>query len=395
MHRLERLGKRQAWRVRVAPPVVLVALLVMPAAAPAAAPSGAPKGTPGFDNGPHLGINDPAKRAAIREKLNRSTYETIPFFEDSFTYRGTRYPYQMVGHAPSEPGTTRVQAVVIPIDLTFQDARISNPELSGSSKAAKVVASPVLQSTTWPSTIDTTQYADAQRRAEFWNVLKNRSAYHTLLGTQVHETVPLTVPAAEGDVEDTNGDGIPHGYVNEEWWVGQLQGLLRSLRLSPQEFPIFVTYDMLAGLAAGYHEAVFFERPNGKIEIFTYAWGSWYDPRWFVGFGLPENFGRDVMGLGHEAAEWSNDPFTDNLVPEWSFSIPPVFSNLCSNVLEVGDPLENQELPGPFEIPLDGFTYHLQDEAFFSYFARQSPSEGFGGKYSLFGDLTSYSEPCS
>ena len=71
--------------------------------------------------------------------------------------------------------------------------------------------------------------------------------------------MPLTVPAAEGDVEDTNGYGIPHGYVNEEWWVGQLQGLLRSLRLNPQEFPIFVTYDMLAGLTAGYHEAVFFE----------------------------------------------------------------------------------------------------------------------------------------
>ena len=56
--------------------------------------------------------------------------------------------------------------------------------------------------------------------------------------------------------------------------------------------------------------------------------------------------------------------------------------------------MENQELPGPFEFNLNGFTYHLQDEAFFSYFARQSPSEGFGGKYSLFGDLTSYSKPC-
>jgi hypothetical protein len=72
-----------------------------------------------------------------------------------------------------------------------------------------------------------------------------------------------------------------------------------------------------------------------------------------------------------------------------------VFSNLCSNLLEVGDPLENQELPGPFEIPLNGFTYHLQDEAFFSWFARQSPSEGYGGLYSFFGDFTTFSSPCS
>jgi hypothetical protein len=394
MNGLGRLGKGRALGLGIVVSVFL-AVSVAPEAAPAAVPSRAPKGMPGFDNAPRLAINAPAKRAATREKLNRSTYETIPFFEDSFTSGGTTYPYQMVGNAPSRPGTTRVQAVVIPIDLTFQDARIANPELSGSSKAAKVVASPIFQSARWPSTGDITQYADAQRRAEFWNVLKNRSAYHMLLGTQVHQTVRLTVPTADGDVEDTNGDGIPHGYVDEEWWVGQLQGLLRSLRLSPREFPVFVTYDMLAGLDAGYHEAVFFERPNGKLEIFTYAWGSWYDPRWFAGFGLPENFARDVMGLGHEAAEWSNDPFLDNVVPEWRFSIPPVFSNVCSNLLEVGDPLETQELPGPFPIPLNGFTYHLQDLAFLSYFARQSPSEGFGGKYSLFGDFTSYSEPCS
>jgi hypothetical protein len=226
-------------------------------------------------------------------------------------------------------------------------------------------------------------------------VLKNRGAYHTLLGTQMHDTVHLTVPAADGDVEDTNGDGIPHGYVNPEWWVQQLQGLLGSLRLSPEQFPIFVTYNMLAGLTAGYHEAVAVPRATGKYAIFTYAWASWYDPRWFIGFGLPPDFARDVFALGHEAAEWSNDPFVDNIVPEWSFSIPPVFVNECSNLLEVGDPLETQELPGPFPVALNGFTYHVQDEAFFSWFARQNPSEGYGGKYSLFGDLTTYSSPCS
>lgn len=33
----------------------------------------------------------------------------------------------------------------------------------------------------------------------------------------------------------------------------------------------------------------------------------------------------------------------------------------------------------------NGFTYHVQDLAFFSWFYRQSPSIGLGGVYSLFG----------
>jgi hypothetical protein len=38
--------------------------------------------------------------------------------------------------------------------------------------------------------------------------------------------------------------------------------------------------------------------------------------------------------------------------------------------------------------------YHLQDEAFLSWFARQSPSTAIGGQYSYLGTLTAPAASC-
>ena len=43
---------------------------------------------------------------------------------------------------------------------------------------------------------------------------------------------------------------------------------------------------------------------------------------------------------------------------------------------------------------LHGLTYHLQDAAFLSWFARQSPSIGYGGRYTFLGTFTTPSPPC-
>jgi hypothetical protein len=131
-------------------------------------------------------------------------------------------------------------------------------------------------------------------------------------------------------------------------------------------------------------------QPNGKLAISTYVWASWMDPGWFTFVGLGPYVGADVDVLSHEMNEWINDPFLTNIVPAWSYSVPPLISNACSNLLETGDPLELVNSP----VPLNGFTYHLQDAAFFSYFARQSPSIGYQGRYTFLGTLPSYSTPC-
>ena len=339
----------------------------------------------------HLIAGDSATQAAMRDKLNRSTYSTVPFWGSSFDSGGATYPFFMVGRSPSHPGTTVVPTVLIPIDLTFQDNESSlSSQLDGSVNVPAILHSPIFQAATFAVTGDTTQYADAMTRAEWSNVLKNVQSHHVLLGAPtVLPTVQLTVPTGSGVLEDPGG--IPHGLINSDsWWSDQIISVLSTLNISPEVLPIFVTYDMAAGLDSGFHGALGVPQPNGKIAISTYAWASWMDPGWFTFAGLGQFVGADVDVLSHEVNEWVNDPFLTNVVPDWSYSVPPIIFNACSNLLETGDPLELVNFP----LTVGGFTYHLQDAAFFSWFARQSPSLGYQGMYTYLGTFTSYSTPC-
>jgi hypothetical protein len=345
-----------------------------------------------FSTAGHLIEGDSATQAAMRDKLNRSTFSTVPFWASAFDSSGSTYPFFMVGRPPSHPGTTVVPTVLIPIDLTFQDNLSSlSPQLDGSVNVPAILNSPVFQAATFTATGDTTQYADAVTRAEWSNDPETAQNHHVLLGTPtVLPTVELTVPAGAGALENP-GDGIPHGIISSDsWWTGQITSLISTLNISPEVLPIFVTYDMTAGLDVGFHGALGVPQPNGKLAISTYAWASWMDPGWFTFVGLGQYVGADVDVLSHEVNEWVNDPFLSNIVPDWSFSTPPLIFNACSNLLETGDPLELVNFP----VPLNGFTYHLQDAAFFSYFARQSPSVGYQGRYTFLGTLPGYSAPC-
>jgi hypothetical protein len=366
----------------------------LPRTATSAAPSGGDLSlvySTGLSAG-RLIEGDSATQAAIRDKLNRSTYSTVPFWASAFDSGGTTYPFFMVGNTPSHPGTTVIPTELIPIDLTFQDNRSSlSPQLDGSVNVPGILHSPVFQAATYAATGDTTQYADAVTRAEWWNVQKNVQSHHVLLGAPtVLPAVQLTVPTGSGDLENP-GDGIPHGIIySDSWWSDQITALVSTLNISPEVLPIFVTYDMTAGLDVGFHGALGVPQPNGKLALSTYVWASWMDPGWFSFVGLSQYVGADVDVLSHEVNEWINDPFLSNIVPDWSYSVPPLISSACSDLLETGDPLELVNFP----VPLDGFTYHLQDAAFFSYFARQSPSIGYQGRYTFLGTFPSYSTPC-
>jgi hypothetical protein len=81
-------------------------------------------------------------------------------------------------------------------------------------------------------------------------------------------------------------------------------------------------------------------------------------------------------------AEWVNDPGGFNGTPPW-FNPGEVS---CQGNLEVGDPLTRTDLPaiaGP-----NGFAYHLQELAFFSWFFR-TPAIGAGATFSDNGTFTS------
>ncbi len=63
----------------------------------------------------------------------------------------------------------------------------------------------------------------------------------------------------------------------------------------------------------------------------------------------------------------------------------------CQGNLEVGDPRTGTNFPAA---TANGFTYHLQELAFFSWFFHQSPSWGAGGKYSNNGTFTTLAANC-
>jgi hypothetical protein len=63
-------------------------------------------------------------------------------------------------------------------------------------------------------------------------------------------------------------------------------------------------------------------------------------------------------------------------VPPWE--VLPEYP--CNALLEVGDPVVG--------IAFSENGYHLQDEVFLSWFARQVPSAGMGGRYTYLGTFT-------
>jgi hypothetical protein len=98
---------------------------------------------------------------------------------------------------------------------------------------------------------------------------------------------------------------------------------------------------------------------------------------------------RDVSVLSQVIAEWYDNPLANNPTPAWGH-LGQVDG--CQADLEVGDPLTGSPL---FEVEMaNGFTYHLQETAFFSWFYNQVPSLGINGWYSSNGSFTKPAELC-
>lgn len=106
------------------------------------------------------------------------------------------------------------------------------------------------------------------------------------------------------------------------------------------------------------------------------------------GFFVPS--ANDTAIASHEVAEWINDPYAINATPAWGHTGQVTG---CQNNLEVGDPLTGNLAPSIF-MP-NGYTYHLQELAFFSWFFG-SPSLGIHGWFSDDATfLTDAGPPCS
>jgi hypothetical protein len=113
-----------------------------------------------------------------------------------------------------------------------------------------------------------------------------------------------------------------------------------------------------------------------------------YSPFQFDSVGVFGVGSEDTDIMAHEVNEWQDDPLGNNATPAWG-NIGQVQG--CQNNLEVGDPLTGTNYPN---VSLNGYTYHLQELAFFSWFFGP-PSVGSGGKFSDNGTFTSAQGACA
>lgn len=330
--------------------------------------------TPAVHHPPGMPVVSP-RYAAVAPRYRddffaASSLTTVTNWSGSFTAGGVKYNFRMVGTDPTRgSATTTVPAYLIPVKITLSTGAVYDPgkRVTGTTGnvTQNVQLSPIFQSSSYQAgTVDLgfTQYVDAFQRGSLWASVSKATNYHVLLGTPtVLPTLNLTVPAVSG--KTTLAFGITAAYLDINYFDAQLQQYMKAHpQITPNSLPIFLTlntylHDTGGCCIGGYHSAT-----GSSSAPQTYVYSTYADKT--------GAFSEDVAALSHEVGEWMDDPFVNNNSP-------------CG-ILEVGDPLVNQDYP----VALNGITYHPEDLAFLSWFALDKPSKGAGGKYSLRGGLT-------
>lgn len=293
-----------------------------------------------------------------------------------------------VGTDPSKAGagTTTIPTVIIPVAFTFQGLRISPTDPACNDTVpitTRVQSSPIFNSTVnWtagPTSLGTTQYVDAVQRGNFWNTVSTVSPnYHILL--QPTLAAPVTLDASNFAILSGVNQACPLRFplqIPKAAMDQEVQALIQQLHITPNQLPIFLTYNVgflldQGGLFLGYHFATGAQ---------TYVVATYAD------LGLLDFPVEDVSILSHEIAEWMNDPLLSNQVVPWGNTAD---QQGCSPILEVGDPLTSKI----FAVQSANFTYHMQELAFVPWFTRTFPSFSVNGWYSSQGTFQTPAPPC-
>ena len=308
---------------------------------------------------------------------------------DNNSYTGT-----MVGQDPfgGNLTTTTVTTSVIPLIITFNSVAtgINNKGILTRTKGritfdptiadtacltapndvplTLVEQSPIFQAAKFRfghTTVGDTQYIDAFQRANFWQVVGGTN-YHTLLNPVVFQPFTLNISSNNGvaipaSLFGTCGSlGVVTMKMLDAILTGTVLPQLAAQGVDTSQFPIFLLYNtvMSEGLpedlnkccVLGFHGAT-----GSPIQT--------YSPVDFETSGLFAPVIHDTSVMAHEVGEWMDDPFGNNPTPSWGH-IGQVAG--CQNNLEVGDPLTGTNVPPV--VGANGFTYNLQELAFFSWF---------------------------
>jgi len=372
--------------------------------------------------------------AAMKNLIATKPSETLPLW--TFSVQSSRdnnnYTGVMVGRNPTirgkGHGSASVPTFIVPLiiitheigttvdfntgnittvpgDTTFDptvadDACLASPN---DVPLTLIQQSPILQSATFNfggTNVGTTQYIDAFQRANFWAV-DHHNTYHVLLDpVRTLAPVVIDVPAANGLGLATTSLGQPPfcsplGIVDINWFDAYIDQVvlpeLAAQGVNPANLPIFLVHNLVWAFPPisdvfdccilGYHGI------NG-LPIQTYSPLD-FDSTGIIGNASGTLGFMDTAIMAHEIGEWMNDPFGSNPTPPWGHTGQ---QSGCQNNLEVGDPLTGTIVP-PVVMP-NGFTYHLQELAFFSWFYG-APSIGVNGWFSNNGTfLTDAGPPC-
>ena len=326
------------------------------------------------------------------------TSKTIPYWSSSFTdpTNGVTYPYTMVGTSPyAGNGQTTVSTVIIPFDFVFADGTV----MAGSGDVSQTLASPIFSNYTYPlSGGDNAQYGDAIQRAQFNKI---GTSYHVRLGAPtILPAQTIAVPANQG-FAFVNSRGVLIGLMDIGWFSNKLKNAINALHVSSTSTPIILTHNVLTWIGnpnnccvLGYHGATTSLNGNGDQQVQTYIYAAFVTPRTFRFFDTPGNGLGDIHALSHEVSEFYDDPFIVNFVNPWLTPTAPQYG--CTNVLETGDPVVGFWFPlsGNPQVNANG-VWHPEDEVFFSWFARQTPSIAYQGRYTYMGTFTEIAHGCN
>ncbi len=375
-------------------------LMALPAALPAAASAGPhiPTFRPGhamYDRGVHAGITAAQARASARAGT------TVPEYTAKVAVGTKTFTYTIVGKNPAikvtNPSTT-VTAEIVPLIMKFANGDTWDPTKAdscdpGASALARTQKSPIVASQAWKfgsTSIGTSQYVNAFQRAEFWKFAQPTGINPTFgvkLAFKTLKPVTINVPGTWGPATAAIGCGNGLlGAVNINKLDPFLQKTvipsLATQGVGSTTFPIFLLHNFVEFIGTtaqccvlGYHNTF-----NTTAGAQTYGLAMYDNSGAFTG-------SSDISALSHEVGEWQNDPDTVNPTPSWG-NIGQVSG--CQANLEVGDPLSGTT----FADSLNGFTYHPQEMAFFSWFYHQKPSLGVNGWYSNKGTFKTFAAPC-
>ena len=340
---------------------------------------------------------DPSLAPAISTAPAHDAGLAMPHWTSSFESGDVQYAFTVVGSDPSQGKTTTIPTVIIPYRLIFPDGHIldaSTDIVDGVTPLAGVVNSPIFKAVPWSAgqtQLGVTQWGDAVMHANFWSSIHS-DGYHVLLAPPVIAPVQtITVPAGFAKtVLDSAGTRM--GFVDWGWLIDTADSVTGSLGIPPQALAIHLfsaveALDLNDGGSLGYHSAVYQGTAANPV-IQPYIQTSYFGATSQFAQERPQTAGTGV--LGHEIAEWLNDPAGDNYVPAWQ---DPGSPHVCDNpFLEVADPLEY--ISSGIQVTLNGRSYRFPEVAFLPWFTR-ARSTSVNGWYSSLDTLSTPSAACS